>query len=142
MPRVYLALSRVGGDLNASVVDHHGGTVLFGHPRDLELWALRLRRGTAAIEIWRRAAKDAESEGDDALKTPKNLCLPLITWRGEKVFPANDVAGVKHDDVVHFAIFSERRDEARAWLVTNGWQAAYPEADPEKLPEMAAVAGR
>jgi len=143
VPRVYLALSRVGGDLNASVIDRHGGTVLFGHPRDLELWALRLRRGTAGIEIWRRAAEDSESEGEgDALKTPKNLCLPLITWRVDKVFPANDAAGVKHDDVVHFAIFSERRDEAREWLVANGWQAAYPEADPQKLPEMEAVADR
>jgi len=142
VPRVYLALSRVGGDLNASVVDHHGGTVLFGHPRDLELWALRLRRGTAGIEIWRRAAEDTGSEDGDALKTPKNLCLPLITWRVDKVFPTHDAAGVKHGDVVHFAIFSERRDEAREWLVANGWQAAYPEADPQKLPEMEALAGR
>lgn len=143
VPRVYLALSRVGGDLNASVVGSHGGTVLFGHPRDLELWALRLRRGMAGIEVWRRTEADGESESEreDPLITPKNLCLPLITWRGDKVFPTHGEAGVNLDDIVHFAVFSERRDEAREWLTAHGWRPAYPEADPTPMSAMEASLG-
>ena len=47
----------------------------------------------------------------------------LVVWRGVKVFPANTEDRLQQGDIVHFAVFSERQEEARAWLAEHGWSA-------------------
>jgi hypothetical protein len=129
MPRTYVALTRGGGGVTEAIVRQAGGTLLFGIPRDLELWALRLRRGMAPIEIWRYGEPPASGvqRAADPFDTPKTLCLPLVVWRGERVFPANRADGLVEGDVVHFAVFREHGAQARAWLRENGWRAAEEE---------------
>ena len=58
---------------------------------------------------------------------PETLLLPLVVWRGTRVFPFNGRDALQEGDVVHMAISTDRREEARAWLVDRGWQAAYVE---------------
>jgi NhaP-type Na+/H+ or K+/H+ antiporter len=135
LPRAHVALARGSGAVRESLVRRTGGSVLFGIPRDLELWAMRLRRGTASIEMWR--AEQAERPGSTANRgsrrpweTPENLCIPLVVWRRDRVFPINGDDGILSGDIVHFAIFDERRYEARAWLERNGWTAAYASEEP------------
>ena len=125
--RAYLGLMRGIGGLNPAVVRKAGGSVLFGVPRDLELWALRLRRGTAPIEMWQLETLDETppAEGRKArslLDTQERHCLPLVVRRGGRVFPANDRDDPKVGDLVHFAVFRDRRDEAREWLAGQGWK--------------------
>ena len=114
--------------MTETIVQRAGGTVLFGVPRDLELWAIRLRRKTAPIEAWRldhleQAVAGGNRRTHNPLDTPENHCLPLVAWRGLKVFPANTEDRLQQGDVVHFAVFNERREEARAWLTKHGWCA-------------------
>ncbi len=128
VPRVHVALARGATGVSETVVQRAGGTVLFGVPRDLELWAIRLRRKTAPIEAWRldnfeRAVAGGDRRTRNPLVTPDNQCLPLVVWRGVKVFPANTEDCLQQGDVVHFAVFSERQEEARAWLAEHGWSA-------------------
>jgi NhaP-type Na+/H+ or K+/H+ antiporter len=126
VPRVYLALARTSAAVNESVVRRTGATVLFAQPRDLELWALRLRKKTAPIETWRYGAHldtpGEVDEGHDPLATPAGLLMPLTVRRGKKTFPANGDDGVRLDDVAQFALFGERADQARDWLRQQGWE--------------------
>jgi NhaP-type Na+/H+ or K+/H+ antiporter len=130
VPRALVALARGSTGVSEAVVRRAGAQVLFGLPRDLELWALRLRRGTALIEMWRsverRRTRGVErGHGHRPFDTPELLCLPLVVWRGERVFPVTCVAGIQVGDIVHFAVCRERLQEARAWLEAHGWVAAY-----------------
>jgi hypothetical protein len=102
--------------------------VLFDMPRDLELWSLRLRRGTARVET-RRAnplgVPPAEADPARRNETSGVLLHLALASRG-KVTPVSDdrpPAPLK-DDVLHVAVFEERRAEAEAWLERNGWETA------------------
>ena len=134
VPRAHVALARGSTGVSEAIVQRAGGTVLFGVPRDLELWALRLRRKTASIEAWRlnnleRAASGSDKRTHNPLNTPEN-CLPLVVWRGTKIFPANTEDRVQEGDVVHFAVSQERSEEARAWLAEHGWSAVDEVEEP------------
>jgi hypothetical protein len=120
VPRAYVALARGSAGVSEAVVRRNHATVLFGQPRDLELWALRLRRASAAVEMWR-----LEQAGTPDFDTPEALCLPLVVWRGDRVYPVNGDSPFQTGDVVQFAILTDRRHEARAWLEQKGWRAAY-----------------
>ncbi len=126
IPRAHVALSSTSTGVSAAVVRRIGGTVLFGGPRDLELWALRLRRGMAPVEAWRCNDPARTSVGGGkptraTLDMPENHCIPLVLQRGVRVIPANTVDGLQRGDIVHFAVFQERRDEVRTWLADHGW---------------------
>jgi NhaP-type Na+/H+ or K+/H+ antiporter len=133
VPRAHVAVARGSTGVNETVAKRAGASVLFGAPRDLELWSVRLRRGTASIEMW-RAQEAGRSRRDPDKKrgvfdAPELLCLPLVIWRGSRVFPANGDDGVQGGDIAHFALLHERRQEARAWLAGRGWTAAYSTDD-------------
>jgi hypothetical protein len=124
--RAYVAIARSSVGVSENVVTAAGGRILFGAPRDLDLWALRMRRNLAPIEIWR--CPPAPRTGDPGkLEFPENLLLPLVVWRGSRVFPVNRRDGLRGGDVVHMALFAERREEACEWLRERGWEAAHVE---------------
>ncbi len=138
VPKIYLALARHGKTVSPEIVREVGGNVLFGRPRDLELWALRLRRGLATVEPWVAGADvgTAKAEGDNdkrsgPFRMPENLLLPLIIHSGDKTRPVAGDRPFKNKDVVHFAIFKEQLDEARAWLREQGWSPAPKTPQPE-----------
>ena len=132
--RNYIAIARGGGGaVNLDIVRKAGGRVLFGKPRDLELWALRLRRDQAPIEMWqwsKAIEPPTDDEAADALDTPEGMLLPLVIWRGDRVFPVNKRDGVREDDVAHIAVVESRRDEAHAWLRRHGWSPIHDETGP------------
>ena len=103
-----------------------------GRARDLDLWSLRLGRGTAALECW--------SPGDDAgaealAATPESLLLPLVVQRGGKSFPANSRSMLRKGDLVHLAVSTEQMDQAHTWLRERGWQSREAAAKSVELPE-------
>ena len=146
VPRLYVALGNGSGS-GESVVGRHGAQTMFGAPRDLELWALRMRRRTASIEIWRYAGRP---EGEPATAPPfdnsESRVLPLVTWRGKRVFPVNADDGLREGDIVHFALLEEAKEEAHQWLVSRGWAPLYNDDDllpavprAKPVPEVARV---
>jgi len=137
VPSVYVALP-ARQDVRASFARTRGARVLFGAPRDIELWAVRFRRGIASTEAWKltvKPKKAAAAEGEEdktpTFATPESLLLPLLHQRGNKLTPVSGRTTLAEGDVVHFAVLDERREEAEAWLRERGFT---PEPAPEPEP--------
>jgi len=113
--RIYVACRRDRSTVTPTLIAQADATVLFGSPRDLELWSLRFRRGTATVQQWRTAEQ----------KTPEfqpNLVLPLLVGRKAKVLPYDGVKPVGPKDTLTLALFSDRLEEATEWLESNGFE--------------------
>ena len=82
--------------------------VLFGRPRDLDLWNVRLRRGHALIECWCLDDPPEEGQGGVGLEGRENLILPLVIQRGKRTTPVYRRMDCRKGDQVHFAILAER----------------------------------
>lgn len=67
--RTYVALHRTLGMVTDKMIAENGSHVLFGSPLDLDLWSVRLRRGTGTVEKWRFAPVAA---GDTAKGSEEN----------------------------------------------------------------------
>jgi NhaP-type Na+/H+ or K+/H+ antiporter len=133
VPEVYVALSP-RQDVRESHARARGALVLFGGARDIELWAVRFRRGLALTEAWKvsvkpKKTKDEEYKGP-TLTTPESLLLPLLHRRGNKLAPVSGQTALAEGDLVQFAILDEKGDEARAWLRERGF--AFVEPVPEQ----------
>ena len=126
VPGVYVAVRRDRSLVNPAIVKQAGAEVLFGAPRDLDMWSVRLRRGLAELESWRLERiverKDAEGKEEGTFEMPEGLLMPLVMQRGNDVGPVNSGAEFKKGDVVHFAVFSEQRVDAHIWFAKRGWQ--------------------
>jgi NhaP-type Na+/H+ or K+/H+ antiporter len=128
MEHVYVACRRDRPHVSPALVQGADAEVLFGAPRDLDLWALRLGRGTAEVERWRKGPVDGEIR--DLGSMPENLLLPLIVQRGGKPLPANSRNALRKGDLVHFALCAEKAGEARAWLEARGWLSEASASEP------------
>ena len=120
MERVYVACRRDRETVTPALVEQSDGSVLFGRPRDLELWSLRFGRGTAVVETWSRG----RSAGDDVglLEFPENLILPLLIRRKDKVRPFDSRKPAKLKDALILALYAEQREQAETWLSENGYE--------------------
>ena len=123
MRQVFIAASRAQSTVKPKMIREIGARTLFGEPRDLELWSLRLRRETAVVQVCRVTAAP---EGDAPITAPANILLPLVVVRKGKATAFHDAAGLKQDDRIHVAVFVEQRKEAQAWFEERGW-AGEPE---------------
>jgi NhaP-type Na+/H+ or K+/H+ antiporter len=116
----YIALRQTQTAVEASTVTARGAGVLFGRPRDLDLWMVRLRRGLAKIERWRLTIKPEGEAG--GLDFTEQLVLPLVLHSGTKTHPVRDGPKPRKGDEIDFALFAEQSDRARAELAGRGWQ--------------------
>jgi NhaP-type Na+/H+ or K+/H+ antiporter len=124
LKRVYLAVGRHQAAVEEEIVHQFEGRVLFGRPRDMELWAVRLRKRTTQIEPW-RLTRTLEEDGDakDArFNMPEADLLPLIVENGTKVVVTHSNQKLRKGDVVTFAIYRERREAAETWLRETGYE--------------------
>jgi NhaP-type Na+/H+ or K+/H+ antiporter len=119
MEHNYVACRRDRTDVSPALVRGSDAEVLFGAPRDLDLWSLRLGRGSAHVEGWRKLPVSAPAAGEPEL--PEDLLLPLAMRRGGRTFPANSRDVPRKADLVHFAVSTSRTDEAHAWLLAHDW---------------------
>jgi hypothetical protein len=124
MEQIYVASRRDRSTVTQALVEQAEATVLFGRPRDLELWSLRFRRGTAELQSWRRP-----DSADDGSGFPENLLLPLLIQRKDRVRPYDSRKLPSPKDSVTVAVFSELAGEATEWLETNGYVR-----DPDTIP--------
>jgi hypothetical protein len=122
---VYVAVSRAGA-VTAEMIREADCSVLFGVPRDLELWSLRLRRGTAEVQRFCRTHPPADpaNSGPKAFDPPPGVLFPLALVRRGKIRPVSDADVPRANDVLYAAVFEDRLTEAAAWFEGNGWTAA------------------
>jgi hypothetical protein len=106
------------------MVRQAGADILFGWPRNLDIWSLRLERGTAELAWLRRSADGDAQEGDpEAMRREfENVLLPLVVRRGKKTVPFDSRTTFREGDEMVAAVFGDKRLEADTWLTGNGWE--------------------
>lgn len=124
VPTVWVTLRRGHTSVTREMVHQAGARVLFGEPRFIDLWTLRLERGLAQVERWRRVT---ETESDEAeikeLQEMHKALLPLATLRGRRIAPIDSKTTYKKDDELYVVLFNERRQVGTDWLQSKGWEA-------------------
>lgn len=120
VPKVWVALRREHVSLSEETVERLGARILFGEPQQINLWTLRLERGFAKVERWRRTVSDSDPsltrQGLD------DILLPLAVQRNKKVLPMDDQISLKKGDLLHLAIQEDAHTEAQEWLRAHGWE--------------------
>ena len=136
VPIVRVALASEEGAVNPGMVHEIGARVLFGRPRNLELWSARLARADAVVLRWRLASKNTfdVTEPPQSRNHPKNFVLPLTVESAGGVHQAiDDRTPFRKGDVARFAVIEEHRQEAEAWLVQEeGWEELGEEAGEDE----------
>lgn len=141
--RVYVACRRDSLNVTPTIVHDAQAEVLFGRPRDLDLWAVRARRETVRLENWRLDEAPAPADGakpvKEILDAAHNLLLPLTVTRGTRLSPVSDRQSFRPGDVVRFAAFVDQYENARSVLVERGWvrvelDTEIRETDPAATP--------
>jgi len=127
VPRTYVAIQRGHGSIDPAMIEDAAARVLFGSEKDLDLWSVRIRRGTADIQNWECGVSEGASDGGTKrqIEIPKdlqNVLLPMTIRSGESVEPVSDRARVQEGDIVSFLVFSERGNDARNWLSGLRWR--------------------
>ncbi|MEZ5332392.1 MAG: cation:proton antiporter [Thermoanaerobaculia bacterium] len=120
VPEVLIALRHAHAGVTPAMVDELEAHVLFGSPRDLAHWTVRLQRGEAGVEAWEvvdAAAGSPFPPGDDG--TGRAL-LPLARERDGRCEPWDERTTVKEGDRVHVAVLETRRSDGEAWLRSRG----------------------
>jgi NhaP-type Na+/H+ or K+/H+ antiporter len=121
---VYVALRHGQGSIKAETVVARGAQVLFGKPRDLDLWIVRLRRNLAVPERWKLVRRPKEEGKVSSLDFTRQMVLPLLLHRGTRVWPIGGGAPPREGDQVDFVLFGEQLDRARSELHERGWRPA------------------
>jgi NhaP-type Na+/H+ or K+/H+ antiporter len=125
-PRVLAAVDPRGIGVHPEMLKSRGAGVLFGQPYDIAAWISRWRRGR--IELQRRRFR-----GGQPLRfgeVPDGALLPVLVERDGKPRLIDEATSVLAGDVVDFAIATERRELADAWLASGSWGAAEPPSTP------------
>jgi len=125
-PRLWVALRRGARTVLPGMIDLLDARVLFGAPRTIDLWALRLDKGEATIEDW-TASVDPDPldrrDTDDG-RDPRDLLLPLAYRRDAVGHLVDDRSRLKAGDVLSVAVLERRRTEAEEWLRLGGFEPA------------------
>ncbi|MEZ4386961.1 MAG: sodium:proton antiporter [Candidatus Krumholzibacteriia bacterium] len=119
--RALVAVPSASPGLEREAFDHADTAVLFGNPRDVDLWDLRLRRGLAALETW-TLDDGQEVAAPELPRETHALLLPLVRHRKDDVVPVDSSVTFKPGDEVEWLVFADRAAEARAWLEAAGWR--------------------
>jgi len=115
---VWVGLRRGHLSVSEEMVQKIGARVLFGRRRHTDLWTLRLERGLATRERWRKV----ESEAESAPLEEELALLPLLHRRGSAVRPMDDRVKLRAGDEVELLIFEEKRQVALEWLGQQAWE--------------------
>ncbi|MEE8277768.1 MAG: cation:proton antiporter [Thermoanaerobaculia bacterium] len=118
VPRAWVALRRGHVSVTAKMVEAAGAQVLFGRPRRLDLWSLRLERGLASLERWQTDGASLNPSSSES------FILPMAVARGQRVTPFDETGVARSDAACWLLIFQERREKALAWLQEQGWRPA------------------
>lgn len=130
VPRAWVAIRRGSGGIAASKVEESGALVLFGEPRTLGAWILRLERNTAATEDWVLGEGGRDVSPDGLPESLRHSVLALAIYRKDVASVIDRNSKAKPGDRVRLLVFEDGRDEVHAWLHDHGWTAA-PATGPD-----------
>jgi Trk K+ transport system NAD-binding subunit len=123
IPQAWLALRKGHMSVRPEMAREAGARVLFGAPRSLEFWTLRLERGTARIESWIYDDPRADVDASPAAfaEDGELHVLPIALRRRGRVEMVDDRTEFKRGDVVILAVHEERRAQAETWFAERGF---------------------
>jgi len=125
-PKRLVALHLRDGSVSASMIKNSGASILFGVHCDLDLWSVRIRRGLTTVSTWKMTERTVDSEVSAnisaELENKGHLLLALSITRSDKIMPFDNSFAPRKEDMLHFLMFSEKKEEAANWLIHNGWQ--------------------
>jgi NhaP-type Na+/H+ or K+/H+ antiporter len=131
-PRAWVALQTGPGTPEEAAVDAIGAHLLFAGPRDIELWAVRLRRGLTRLEAWewrkirgvRNGERGEADPGEAPLHIPRearNQLLPLLLRRKDQRFLIDETTRLHKGDRVEWLVLAEAEEAAHQRLEEQGW---------------------
>jgi hypothetical protein len=125
-PRATMTIRVEDAHITPEMVDEAGATVLFGGPRDVEIWSQRFERGEADLESWTWDPSDDESPAKEEViaalgHDEADHILPLVLLRSEQVYPIDDRWEPHRGDVVFFALHDATTDAYHHRLKALGW---------------------
>jgi NhaP-type Na+/H+ or K+/H+ antiporter len=128
VPAVWVALRYGHLSVTEEMVNSIGARVLFGQPRNLDLWSVRIEKQVGRLERWRRPpakSREAETPRPD-FNEARNFLLPLAWTRGKQTLPIDNEADLDRDSLWHFIVNRELEDKAEKWLGIHGWVREEP----------------
>ena len=121
-----VALHLRDGSVSPAMVKQAGASILFGVHCDLDLWSVRIRRGLTTVTAWQLTENNDNSEASDKnypdFETQGHFLMALSLTRADKIMPFDNSIALRKDDILHFLMFSEKKEEAANWLIHNGWE--------------------
>jgi NhaP-type Na+/H+ or K+/H+ antiporter len=122
--QAWVALRSGHKGVTPEMVEEDGAKVLFGEPRNLDLWMIRIERGLGEHQRWFRRATGDRTAAEEASALPESddIVLPLAIVRGRTVMPIVDDIVFKRRDELHVLVNRERAAEATAWMEEAGWE--------------------
>ncbi len=144
IPENWMALRRGHMSVRPETAREARARVLFGVPRSLEFWALRLERGTARVEAWSydEPRKDLDASPAAFAEVGELQVLPIAVRRRERVRVVDDRTEFKRGDVLFAAVFEERREQAEAWFREHGFAPVAEEPATDATPPGGEVSPR
>jgi NhaP-type Na+/H+ or K+/H+ antiporter len=122
VPKRFAAIRQDKGHVTAEMVRNAGANVIFGAACDIDLWAIRLRRGIASVEQLLLNPIDNDQTQIPSTSIPAQFLVPMALYRDGKTYPVDDHTAFQRGDEVSFVVFLEKQDEARSWFDQNGWR--------------------
>lgn len=120
-PRLWIALRRDSQTVQEGMLEQLDARLLFGAPRTLDLWSLRLDKGEAVVQDWlARQPTDLAASDQDGSTDPRDLLLPLGYRRGETARLIDENSRIKAGDVLTVIALERRRSGAEQWLRSRG----------------------
>ncbi|MDH5675861.1 MAG: cation:proton antiporter [Myxococcales bacterium] len=122
--QLLVAIGRARAPTAQKLVYQAGGHLLFGRPEQVDLWAIRLRRGIAEVQRWQLTRQARDDDGGELLLADAHdgLLLALAYHRGSTAAPVDDGTRFKRGDEVSLLINLECEDEAKQWLTDHGFE--------------------
>lgn len=124
VPRAWVAIRSGHLNVTPDMVHQFDLRLLFGTPRRLDTWNLRIERRQTEVIEWlfvgqpRRLAADSSSTaGEESLGY-----LPLAIARGKSINPVDEETALRRDDVLHVLHWTERLAETAEQLAAIGFQ--------------------
>lgn len=122
VPETWVTLRRGHPSVSPAMVTEKGSRVLFGEPRLIDLWMLRLERGLAVVETWERTeGQDSTPEEIEELRATHKALLPLVVKRDKKLRVVDGSLDFHKNDILYIAIFADHRDTGVDYLQRHGW---------------------
>lgn len=124
---LHVALETGESGVTEKMVESIGAEILFGKVRRIGMWRQRLRARDARVERWRFDRPPEHFELDHA---PVGMLIPLGALRSGRAIVIDRNYTPRKDDVVLFAFYPGKYDDAAKWLRQVGW-GAETDAEPD-----------